>query len=668
MIPDTARPTLHSRFSVGLSRCLAPKIRSMREFADTEIVIPDGRFEGRRYNTQRQPYSRLWFDLVDSGRWNRFAATGPTQSGKTLSCFIIPTLYHLFEVQETVICGVPQMEMAKDKWNEDLLPAIEKSRYRDLLPLKGAGSKGGAVESIRFRNGNTLKFMSGGGSDKKRSAFTSRVAVITEADGMDEAGETSRETDPITQIEARTLSYGSLKRLYLECTVSIEQGCIWTEYLGGTETRIAVPCHACGEHVTPEREDLYGWHDAANAIEARERAHFVCPSCGVLWNDHRRREANANAIALHRGQKIEAGQLTGEAPKTNTLGFRWNAFNNLFWDTADIAAGEWQASKAENEENAEKERLQFIWTKPHKPDINASVPIDAKNIIARAVSFRRGMIPPGTLYLTVGCDLGMYCDHWVCVAWIDDGTCHVVDHGTIDVNSRTIGVERATVAALNDLQTLCEFGWENVDHTRRRPDRVMIDSGYQTPEVYRFVNEIASSRYWAVDGRGEVQGRSKIYTHPSAKNDKHPLIGENYHISIQPDRTMLMAIDSNEWKTWVHKRLTTPLGKPGAMTLFDGDVTVHGVFAKHLTAERQVEQFIAGKGQKILWEHPGKHNHWFDAIYYASAGGHLAGWRLIKAKPIEQPKTTPVTETERPFVRKIETRESDGGWIRRRSK
>ena len=78
------------------------RLRSMRAFAEEEIVIPGGPFAGRRFRCERQPYTRLWFDAVDSGIWPRCVATGPTQSGKTLSCFTIPLLYHLFEIGETV--------------------------------------------------------------------------------------------------------------------------------------------------------------------------------------------------------------------------------------------------------------------------------------------------------------------------------------------------------------------------------------------------------------------------------------------------------------------------------------------------------------------------------------------------------------------------------------
>jgi len=243
------------------------RVRSLRHFAEQEIVIPDGPFQGRRFRCDRQPYTGLWFDAVDTGNWSRCVATGPTQSGKTLAGFVIPLLYHLFEIGETVICGLPDMDMAIDKWREDILPAIEQSRFRDLMPRQGGGSRGGRVESLQFLNGATLKFMSGGGGDKSRAGFTSRVVVITETDGMDRPGAASRESDKITQLEARTRAYGSRKRVYMECTVSTEEGRTWQEYTHGTKSRIVLPCPHCDAWVSPEREQLVGWQEAGSQAE-----------------------------------------------------------------------------------------------------------------------------------------------------------------------------------------------------------------------------------------------------------------------------------------------------------------------------------------------------------------------------------------------------------------
>jgi phage terminase large subunit GpA-like protein len=284
-----------------LTRQARPRrLRSMRQFAEQELIVPAGPYRGRRFRCDRQPYTALWFEQVDSGMWNRCVATGPTQSGKSLTCFVIPLLYHLFEQQETVICGLPDMDMAADKWREDLLPAIESSRYRDLLPASGGGSRGGRVESLQFRNGATLKFMSGGGSDKSRAGFTSRVVVITETDGLDEIGGRSRESDKLTQLEARTRAYGQRKRIYMECTVSTETGRTWQEYTHGTRSRIVLPCPGCGKWVTPEREHLAGWQGA----RARRRPEEQAPL-------HARHAARRGARRIGCRPTSDAGCCTG---------------------------------------------------------------------------------------------------------------------------------------------------------------------------------------------------------------------------------------------------------------------------------------------------------------------------------------------------------------------
>ncbi len=141
--------------------CRVRPLRSIRRFAEEEIILPSGPYQGERLKIPRQPWLGLWLDHVDAGHWRRFLLTGPSQGGKTLGGSAVPVMWHLFEHRETVIYAAPTGEMAADKWQQDVLPLIRASRYRDLLPDKGAGSKGGAVSSIQFKHGPTLKFMTG---------------------------------------------------------------------------------------------------------------------------------------------------------------------------------------------------------------------------------------------------------------------------------------------------------------------------------------------------------------------------------------------------------------------------------------------------------------------------------------------------------------------------
>ena len=118
--------------------------------------------------------------------------------------------------------------------------------------------------------------------------------------------------------------------------------------------------------------------------------------------------------------------------------------------------------------------------------------------------------------------------------------------------------------------------------------------------------------------------------------------GENYHVNrLASDHTHLFEIDADAWKTWIHQRLRTPVDQPGALRLFKAPPQEHLSLAKHLTAERKTEEFIAGKGVVTRWERVRRQNHWFDALYNAAAYAHSAGVRLIQDNKVLAPPIRP---------------------------
>ena len=631
-------------------------LRSIREFAESEIIIPDGPYRGRKFSCRRQPYSGLWFDLIDLGLWQRYFACGPTQSGKSLCGFVIPAMYHLFEIQETVICGLPSMDVAGDKWREDFLPVIEASRYKDLLPSQGAGSRGGNPTAIKFRNGMTMKFMSGGGDDKKRASFTSRILVVTEVDGLDKADESSREADKMTQMEARTNAFGDRQRIYGECTVSIESGRIWTEYTSGTKSRICLPCPKCGDYVTPEREHFLGWQDAENEMEAKQNAHFCCPGCAEPWTAEERKLANEAAIVLHDGQTVVATpagpEISGTPRATQTLGFRWSAVNNLFQTPGLIGVKEFKASRSEDEENSEKELQQFYWTVPHKPEKTELMPIDIQAIYRRVIPLAQKVVPEKTKWITVGADLGKYLIHWCAVAWQEDATGHILDYGRQEVPSQELGIEQGILNALRQLRTKLEEGYGG-----HLVDQVFIDSGWQDAQAIAFCRDAeCGGKYRPSKGFGTTQYRRGFSEKSFESNKNIRWVGQRFHIAWVPTaRANLVEIDVDHWKSFVHARISVPINGSGALTLFDEPSRLnHLAFAKHLTAERQVEEFVEGRGGVIRWEVIRENNHWLDALTMAAAAGYLMGMRVGGVKPTvkkaEEQKPSLTTPDGRPYL------------------
>jgi phage terminase large subunit GpA-like protein len=583
----------------------------------------------------------LFFAEVDSGRWSRVAATGPTQNGKTLMCYVIPVLYHLFEIQETVIVGLPTMDMANDKWTEDFLPVIEASRYRDLLPTKGEGSRGGQVKrQIKYRNGASLRFMTAGGSDKKRSAYTSRVVAITEADGMDEASETSREADKIEQIEARTRAFGRRgKRVYLECTVSIERGRIWQELKGGTDSKILRPCVHCTAYVAPEREHLVGWRDAESEEEAAERSHFTCPSCGIPWNDADRVESWSKAVLVHKGQEVLSnGEVIGPLPKTQTFGFRWSAIDNPFVTAGDLGAEEWLAYRSNDRENSEKKMRQFVWTLPYEPPDIDLTPLVASDVEQRTRELKKGVVPVDAVAIVVGIDTGKSRLHWTAAAVLPAGGMHVIEYGIQPVRADEFGIVRGLVEALGGLHKYFSRGWTSENGKTVKPSQVWIDSGWyeHTDAVYQFCTEInqqlglpfGSEVFRPAKGFGEGQRMIGRYVAPEPKIKDIVHVGREFHIAKvrrngkAVSNVLLVHVNVDNWKSEVHQRLSMPKADPLALTLYEASsFAEHSEWSRHLTSEKQVEKFQPGRGNVIVWERIDRNNHWFDSTCYAVCAG-----------------------------------------------
>jgi len=611
------------------------RLRTMREFAEQEIVVSTGPHPGR-YRCSTQPFTRLWFDAVDSGKWNRFVATGPGQSSKSLSCSIVPCLYHLFEIGETVVYGVPDISLAIDKWRRDLLPTIERTRYRELLPRTGAGSKGGTPTLIQFGNGAELRFMSGGSGDKGRSGFTSRIVVITETDGLDESGEASREADPVSQLEARQAAFGDRKRTYLECTVSTDFGRTWVELKAGTDSRLALPCPHCGSFCTPEREHLVGWQGAEDEITAAERASFACPDCGALWSEADRLAANRRALLVHRGQEIRDGVVTGDVPRTKTLGFRWSAINNMFAKAGELGAAEWRAQRANDTENADRELRQFKWALPYiSPKLDLTV-LNAHAMARRTADVQKGIVPPGTTHMTVTMDVGKWRCWWLCIAWQGDRG-HVVDYGVMEVATDHLGVERGVLSALRTFRdSICNVGWKDGDKLRQ-PDQCWIDCRYQPDSVYAFCRE-SGERYRPSMGRGASRDRTR-YNRPKKVGDAVKFIGAEYHVEwIPKEHLWVVQVNADHWKSVAQDRFSSDTKSPTAIQLYRATPVEHAAFTKHLTAEKKVEVFTAGRGTEIKWERQSRDNHWLDCGYNACAAGHFCGlWLAAPARPQAEP-------------------------------
>jgi len=682
-----------------------PRKRTMLEFAEQEFVVPPGGPWTGRFRADRQPFTRLLLEEIDSGRWSTVNVTAPVQCSKTTVAFIIPTLFHLFELREPVICGLTDMALAAEKWGKILLPAIRKTRFAAELPTTGDGCRDGKhVRVVDFKNGAWLRFMSGGGGDAALASITSRVLLITETDKMDEPSPDSRETDKISQMVARTSAFDRRAVVFMECTTTTEQGRTWQNHMQGTQSKIALPCPHCDRWVIPsdtpaERELLTGWREAQNADEARELGAFACPHCGAKWTEAERAAANRRGVLIHKGQTIEklaivdcqlsigavAGDspianrqsqidnpvvpipgtewaIVGPRPRTRMLSFRASAINNLMRSAGTMAEDEWKAAREVDEESAARKIYHNTWALPHKADLSPLSPLNREALMERVGLWGQNLVPDDALYLTAGIDLGKHMAHFVVLATRPAGA-HIVNYGTLKIDADSLSIDRLTLAALRRFRDeVWKAGWPMASGGTMTAEQVWIDVGYSEskPAVLAFCREtreqLRGDIFRPLLGRGETGSSERRYTRPTKSGNVVHFVGEEYHISwIRADLIHVVDVNVDHYKTVIHDAFAVGADAIGSITLFRVDrTTEHDWFTKQITSEEMEEGMVPGKGLVRTWKRKGSTaNHWLDALVYARAAANFAAVILerrkqnLRAAPDRAGMTTP---DGRPFL------------------
>lgn len=600
--------------------CAPPKLREIGVWAEDEVVMPSGPFANYPFQMDRLPYSRLL--LSELGNWQKHVITGPTQSGKSFHAFVLPIMYFLFERQEDLIVGIPDINMAGDKWAEDIRPVIEKSSYAELLPKRGPGSKGaGKLQKITFENGCFLRFMSAGGNDKQRAAATARVLIVTETDGLDTVAETSQEGQTkIAQLEGRIRSFGDDAISFFECTVSNDDAFTWRSYQNGTASRIFHPCPHCGVWVSPEREHLIGWKDAKDEIEAGENGCFSCPECDAKYSEQDRIEMNHKAKLVHKGQEITPdGEIVGPKPRTNTLGFRWSGFQNLLYSSSKLASDEWLAVHADDPEQADIVQKQQAWCLPVKDTNTEKVPLDVSIVRGSDLRYKgrccgipQGEIPPDSDEPTCFIDLSKRVLQWS-VEVKTGRRIHAVDYGFHETpQPDVIGDEAAIEDALRELAPMI---------MDKYPEMAvgLIDCGNWREKMLEVIPTLG--KVW------RPSHGLPDYKHPSRATNTIKLITEemgegkkkvNRHVYLKRDGNVwVVNFDPDSLKHRVHSgfliKPETEYGlAPGCITLFGDDPHEHTEFAKQVTAEEFRNIFEKGKGEKRIWHKTRRDNHMLD--------------------------------------------------------
>jgi hypothetical protein len=198
------------------------------------------------------------------------------------------------------------------------------------------------------------------------------------------------------------------------------------------------------------------------------------------------------------------------------------------------------------------------------------------------------------------------------------------------------GQEGAIYAALERL-TEAKLGqeWRRDDGAMVRIDRCLVDANWSasTDVVYQFCRQ---SKYANIllPSHGRYVGASSI-PFSEYKRKRGDRVGLNWPIPVVTGKRAVRHVlfDTNYWKSFVHARLSVPMGDPGCLSLFGGSPDGHRLIADHICSEYRVQ--TEGRGRTVdEWKLrlSGSDNHWLDCLVGAAVAASMQGAVLFRTE------------------------------------
>lgn len=581
---------------------------TVSQWADRHRVLSSrSASEAGPYRTARTPYLRAIMDALSPGHpasrivFMKSAQVGATEAGNNWVGFCID------RVPGPFLAVQPTVDLAKRLSQQRIEPLIEDSpSLRELIMPSRARDSGNTILGKRFPGGQLI--LTGANSAVGLRSMPARWVFLDEVDAY--PGDIDGEGDPIALAEARTLSFGHRKKIFLASTPTIKGlSRIEREYEASDRQRYHVPCPECGELQHLEFERLR-W-----AAGRPETAAYVCLGCGVLieerhktWMMDERNGAGWRPTASP--EQVE------EARRAGVVGFHISGlYSPLGWLSWEEIARGWDAARGNDAalKTLKNTVLGETWQE------RGEAP-EWQRLYERREEGHLGAAPAPVLVLTGGADVQrdrIEIDVW---GWGRNLESWLVDHVVIEGDT-------ARPEVWDDLTAFLSETWPHALGSRMGLARLAIDTGdgATTDAVYSWVRRVGSGQAIAVKG---VEGFDR----------STPVDGPSFVEATEGGRKLRRGVKLWKVATAVFKsetyrflRLAPPTDEqreagmgwpPGFMHLPRGATTE---WVKQLTAEQLMTIRTRQGFQKLEWQKTRDRNEALDCRVYARAAAWLMG-------------------------------------------
>jgi len=367
-------------FICSLASALRPEEDlTISQWADQNMVLPDGSNEAGHFTTDSVPYQKEIMDAITDLDVRDVTVMSSAQVGKT-TIILCGIGYYIEHEPSTQLMVLPTLILGERFSKTRLAPMI-----RDIPVLAGKVAPARAKDSD-----NTILFkqyaggyivVSGANSPASLSSMPIRVVWMDEVDRYpDSAG---GEGDPVTLAEKRATTFWNKKYIKTSTPTIAGESRIEKEYIAGTMEEWCVQCPGCG-----------AWQAYSFRRVVFDSVSMCCEECGEIIPERDWKESAHKWIAAHPERKSH------RSFHLNALASPWVAWQDII--------NEFQSAYGEFQKFHDTEKLKaFVNTTLGEPWEEGSV---AKNkadeeILAGRAEYYPAGLPEGVLLLTASVDV-----------------------------------------------------------------------------------------------------------------------------------------------------------------------------------------------------------------------------------------------------------------------
>lgn len=297
-----------------------------------------------------------------------------------------------------------------------------------------------------------------------------------------------------------------------------------------------VPCNECGEFNPLSFEHFFipeieGLSHPIFGNKSPDDAYYTCPSCGATWDFYQK----------NKNLKDDRCHWLATAKFNGIAGFYINELYSVFEGANFKTLAEKKLIALHEYNMGKPEKLiAYINSSEGMPYEYVGDTATADDLKEHGLDYDLGTVPDGGLILTAGVDVQEDRLEMIVRAWGRDDQSWLVDRQKFYGN-----ISDAKSPVWNELSTALDHQYECANGRFVMIERMSIDSGYLSENVYKFVR--AHKRTLAIKGSSTDFGTREIFAVPRkidtrhkvkrTKSDKYGV--QSYQVGTQRAKTQI---------------------------------------------------------------------------------------------------------------------------------